>query len=147
MRKSLLSTATPASLSTAVSAAVSNARALASRTWTLGRALSARVLRARPTRLAGLEALHVGHVEVDRLGRYLAVAALVAACLLVNAWSRSDLRRTSMDLDLAAARFENARAEQARLRLQLATLRDPARLDLAADQLLLTAPAAVVDLP
>ncbi len=103
-------------------------------------------LRAQPRRLAGLDALHVGHVELDRLGRYLVVAAFVGACLLVSAWSRIDLRRTSMQLHRTEAAFASARSEHARLRLELATLQDPSHLQQAATQLELQPAAHIVDL-
>ena len=118
--------------------------ATASRAWD---AVTTTAPRAAPTRLAGLDARHVGHIEVDRLGRYLAVAALVCASLLINAWSRIDLRQTSVDLATANRSFKTARAENARLRLELATLRDPARLQEVATTLDLDATAVVVDVP
>lgn len=116
------------------------------RAWNV---LAERVVQSpsQPRRLAGLEALHVGHVELDRLGRYLAVTALVGACLLTSAWSRIDLRRTSMQLDRADAAFESARAEHARLRLELATLQDPSNLHHAAAELALQPTTAIVDVP
>lgn len=101
--------------------------------------------RVAPRRLAGLEAMHVGHIEIDRLGRYIVVIGLVAACLMVGAWLRIDLRRTSMQLDRADAAFEAARAEHARLRLELATLQDPSHLHRVAAQLALQPGATIVD--
>ena len=103
--------------------------------------------RAFPTRLAGIDASHAGHVELDRLGRYLAVFALGGACLLINVWSRIDLRQTSVELHRAAASFELARAENARLQLELATLRDPTRLHHAATTLGLDRTVPVVQIP
>jgi len=102
--------------------------------------------RTAPARLAGLDALHAGHIEVDRLGRYLAVAALVCASLMIYAWSRIDLRQTSVDQADTNRAFESARDENARLRLELATLRDPARLQLVAADMQLDNSVRLVDL-
>lgn len=113
------------------------------RAW---QAVSPSIPRPAPARLAGLDASHKGHVEIDRLGRYLAVFALVGACLLISAWSRIDLRRTSVELHHAAGAYERAQAENARLQLELATLRDPTRLQQAAVPLGLVSTVPVVDL-
>lgn len=74
-------------------------------------------------------------VEVSHLGRYVGVVVLLAACAMLSAWSRIDLIETSAALGSAEARLEAARAENARLSLEQATLTDPVRLQsLAAEQ-------------
>ncbi|MCK6503316.1 cell division protein FtsL [Myxococcota bacterium] len=115
----------------------------AQRAW---QAVTPALPRPVPARLAGLDASHQGHVEIDRLGSYLAIFALVGACLLISAWSRIDLRRTSVELHRAAAAYESAQAENARLQLELATMRDPSRLQQAALPLGLVPNVPVVDL-
>lgn len=120
--------------------------ALASSAVRAWQAVAPTVARPAPTRMAGLEAGHHGHVEIDRLGRYIAVFALIGACLLISVWSRIDLRRTSVDLHRAAAAYDTARAENARLQLELATLRDPTRLHQASTTLGLVGTVPVVDL-
>lgn len=77
----------------------------------------------------GLKVLVPHEVELSHLKRYVAIAALAGACALLWAWSRIDLRKTALALDLAERGYTAAQAEQARLKLELATLRDPARLE------------------
>lgn len=67
-------------------------------------------------------------VELSRLGRYLGIAAVFGLCALLHAWSRIDLRETAVALDVAQTKLSTANAEQQRLKLELASLRDPARL-------------------
>ena len=40
-----------------------------------------------------------GDVELNRLGGYAMVIALMAGCMLLSAWSRIDLRETAVALD------------------------------------------------
>lgn len=86
-------------------------------------------------------------LEVTRLGRYVSVVALLAACAMLSAWSRIDLVETSAALGSAEARLEAAQADRARLRLEVAALTDPTRLSRTAEALGLTAEVAVVDVP
>ncbi len=125
-------------LTTAWSRSASVVQSLAERTATGRRA---------PARLAGLDAHHSGHVEVNRLGRFLAALAFVAACLLVSTWSRIDLRRTSLQLHQAEEAFDASRAEHARLRMELASLQAPAQLDAVATDLTLEPATSVVKVP
>lgn len=103
--------------------------ASAARVW---QAVGAGRLSRPVPRLLDTEAAHLGHVELTRLLRYVGVLLVVGLCLLVNAWTRIDMRQTSVELHRAAQALESARAERARLELELATLVDPLRLDLAA---------------
>lgn len=77
----------------------------------------------------GVKVLVPHEVELSQLSRYVVIAALAGVCALLWAWSRIDLRKTAVSLDLAERQYHAARADQARLKLELATLRDPARLE------------------
>lgn len=94
---------------------------------------------------APIQAVEAGGIELSNLWRYLAVAMLIAACALLSAWSRVDLVETSYALDMANAHLANAHADQARLELELATLRDPTWLSRAAGELALSNSVPVVD--
>lgn len=85
-------------------------------------------------------------LELSHLGRYVLVGAVLAGCLMVSAWSRIDLRSTAVALDETERALAAAQADRARLSLELATLREPARLRSQAAELGLTESAAVVDL-
>ena len=87
---------------------------------------------------APIRTAEAGGIELSNLWRYLAVALLVGACALLSAWSRVDLVETSYGLDQADARLAEARADRARLDLELATLKDPAWLIRAAGELSLS---------
>lgn len=86
-------------------------------------------------------------VELSQLTRYVGIAALAGICALLWAWSRIDLRKTAVSLDLAERQYDAARAEQARLKLELATLRDPARLERVGATLNLDREVPVVVVP
>ena len=75
------------------------------------------------------------------------IAALAGLCALLWAWSRIDLRKTAVSLDLAERQYHAARADQARLKLELATLRDPARLERVGATLNLDREVPVVVVP
>lgn len=98
-------------------------------------------------RLVDADAQHLGHVELDRLVRYLAAFMLVLACLMISAWSRIDMRRTSVDLHTAAAAHASATAEKARLELELSTLVDPLHLSVASQSLGLVPATTFTDVP
>ncbi|NOY26368.1 MAG: hypothetical protein GXP62_10895 [Oligoflexia bacterium] len=97
--------------------------------------------------LAGLDARHIGHVELQHLGRYLRVIVLLGVCLLVSAWSRVDVRQTSVLLDKATAAYDVASAEHVRLQVELAMLRDPANLVGAAGAPALSGTVPVITIP
>lgn len=85
-------------------------------------------------------------LELSHLGRYVLIGAVIAGCLMVSAWSRIDLRGTAVALDEVERAHASAEAEQARLQLELATLREPARLRSQASALGLSNEVTVVDL-
>ncbi len=95
----------------------------------------------------GLRVLVPNEVEVSRLTRYVAIAALAGACALLYAWSRIDLRKTAVSLDLTERQYSAAQSENARLSLELAALRDPARLERLGASLALDRTVNVVVLP
>jgi hypothetical protein len=71
----------------------------------------------------------------------------VATCALIAAWSRVDLVKTSVTLDMAEDRLKRAERESERLELELATLTDPATLNEASATLKLDPSVRVVDVP
>ena len=83
-------------------------------------------------------------IELSRLGGYAMVIALLASCMLLNAWSRIDLRETAVALDRAERGTTAAMADATRLDLELATLEDPAWLAGAAAALELDATVSVI---
>ncbi|MAY80948.1 MAG: hypothetical protein CL930_09220 [Deltaproteobacteria bacterium] len=85
-------------------------------------------------------------VELNRLGGYAMVIALMAGCMLLSAWSRIDLRETAVALDKSERAYTTALAESTRLKLELSTLEDPAWLTESATNLSLQATVPVVDL-
>lgn len=95
----------------------------------------------------GVKVLVPHEVELSQLSRYVGIAALAGLCSLLWAWSRIDLRKTAVSLDLAERQYDSARAEQARLKLELATLRDPARLERVGATLYLDREVPVVVVP
>ena len=95
----------------------------------------------------GVKVLVPHEVELSQLTRYVAIAALAGLCALLWAWSRIDLRKTAVSLDLAERQYHAARADQARLKLELATLRDPARLERVGATLNLDREVPVVVVP
>jgi len=86
-------------------------------------------------------------IELNRLNRYGFMLAMLALCSLLSTWSRIDLRTTSVALDEARSNYANADAEQARLRLEMASLSDPSWLSGAAESLSLESGAEVIILP
>ena len=96
---------------------------------------------------APLHPMERAGMELHRLNRYVFMLAIFALCALLSTWSRIDLRETSLALDEARTRYTAAEAEQARLRLELATLSDPAWLSQAASSLSLEGSATVIDIP
>jgi len=85
-------------------------------------------------------------IELNRLNRYGLMLALCALCALLSTWSRLDLRSTSLSLDEARSQYSSAEAEQARLRLELASLSDPDWLSGAAATLSLEGTSEVIHL-
>jgi len=107
--------------------------------------LSARVatdLRGR----SQLQRPDLGGVELSHLGRYLLIALVIAGTMIVGAWSRVDLRGTAVALGETERRLATAEANEARLQLELATLRAPARLRGQQESLGLTENVTVIDL-
>lgn len=94
-----------------------------------------------------IESMEGGGLELAHLWRYLAVATLVATCALIAAWSRVDLVKTSVQLDMAEDRLKRAERESERLELELATITDPATLNEASATLKLDPSVRVVDVP
>ena len=86
-------------------------------------------------------------IELTRLNRYGFMLAMLALCALLSTWSRIDLRATSVALDETRREFASAEAEQARLRLELASLSDPGWLTGAAESLSLESSPEVISLP
>lgn len=97
--------------------------------------------------LHGASANAAGGLEIRFLWRYVAVAALMAACALLSAWSRVDLVETAVALDQTRDQFAEATAEQERLQLELATLTDPHHLRTASTALAFEGAVHVVDVP
>jgi hypothetical protein len=97
--------------------------------------------------LHGSSSVAGGGLEIRFLWRYVAVAALMAACALLSAWSRVDLVETAVALDQSRASYAEATAEQERLQLELATLTDPHHLRAASAALAFEGAAHVVDVP
>ncbi len=87
-----------------------------------------------------------GDVELNRLGGYAMVIALMAGCMLLSAWSRIDLRETAVALDRSERAYTATLAETTRLELELSTLEDPAWLTQSANDLSLQTTVPVVDL-
>lgn len=86
-------------------------------------------------------------VELSRLGRYVFIAGVFGLCALLHAWSRIDLRETAVALDVAQSKLSAANAEQQRLELELASLRDPARLGQMGIAMALDSHVKVVPVP
>ena len=74
------------------------------------------------------------------------VIALMAACMLLRAWSRIDLRETAVALDRSERAYTATLAETTRLELELSTLEDPVWLSQTANNLSLQTTVPVVDL-
>ena len=86
-------------------------------------------------------------VELSHLGRYMTIAALAGLCAMLSAWSRIDLRETAVALDSAERHYDAAQAQNARLQLELATLKDPSRLSRAEANVSLDRTVKVVSVP
>ena len=87
-----------------------------------------------------------GDVELNRLGGYAMLIALMAGCMLLSAWSRIDLRETAVSLDRSERAYTATQAETTRLELELSTLEDPAWLTQTANNLSIQTTVPVVDL-
>ena len=87
------------------------------------------------------------NVELSHLGRYMFIAALAGATAGISAWARIDLRETAVSLDTAERSYDAAQAEQARLNLELSSLRDPTRLEQLGGALALDRSVKVVTVP
>ncbi len=90
--------------------------------------------------------LDTGDVELSSLGGYALVILIMAACMLLSAWSRIDLRETAVALDRSEREYSAAQAETSRLKLELSTLEDPAWLTQTAQELSLQPTVPVVDM-
>ena len=97
--------------------------------------------RAVPPRLT-----QSGDVELSSLGGYALMIGIMAACMLLSAWSRIDLRETAVALDRSEHAYDAAQAETSRLQLELSTLEDPAWLTQTAANLSLQSNVAIVDM-
>ena len=106
------------------------------------RAADARRAEARP-----VDDLHHGNTELAYLRSYLIVVAILIMCGLVHAKNRLDKRETSMAIESARSKVTVAKAERARLHLELATLQDPDVLRSASEQIGMDSRPKVVDLP
>ena len=87
-----------------------------------------------------------GDVELSSLGGYALVILILAACMLLSAWSRIDLRETAVALDRSERDYAAAQAETSRLKLELSTLEDPAWLHKTADELSLQRTIPVIEM-
>ena len=101
---------------------------------------------ALPERRASRTHPHHG-VELSWLGRYAIYAGLAAVCAMVAVWSRIEMRNLAMEMDKAHRAFGVAQAEQDRLQLELATLRDPRVLSERAQAMELVDTVQVIELP
>lgn len=118
---------------------------LAPQTWSRPHVETTTRAPSNPRR--GLRVLVPHEVEISKLTRYVAIAALCGVCALLWAWSRIDLRKTAVSLDLAERQYAAAQSEQARLELELAALRDPARLERLGATIALDRSVNVIVLP
>jgi len=91
--------------------------------------------------------LKTGGVDLAHISSYVMVIVLMAGCMLLSAWSRIDLRETAVALDRSERAYASAQAEATRLRLELATLEDPAWLSQAVTTLELDKTVPVIDVP
>jgi len=87
-----------------------------------------------------------GDVELSSLGGYALVILIMAACMLLSAWSRIDLRETAVALDRSERDYAAAQAETSRLKLELSTLEDPAWLHKTADEIDLQSTVPVIEM-
>lgn len=87
-----------------------------------------------------------GDVELSSLGGYALMIGIMAACMLLSAWSRIDLRETAVALDRSEHAYDAAQAETSRLQLELSTLEDPAWLTQTAANLSLQSGVPIVDM-
>ena len=87
-----------------------------------------------------------GDVELSSLGGYALMIGIMAACMLLSAWSRIDLRETAVALDRSERAYAAAQAETSRLQLELSTLEDPAWLTQTASNLTLQSGVPIVEM-
>ncbi len=87
-----------------------------------------------------------GDVELSSLGGYALMIGIMAACMLLSAWSRIDLRETAVALDRSERAYAAAQAESSRLHLELSTLEDPAWLTQTATNLSLQSGVPIVEM-
>jgi len=85
-------------------------------------------------------------VELSSLGGYALMIGIIAACMLLSAWSRIDLRETAVALGRSERAFAAAEAETSRLQLELSTLEDPAWLTQTATNLSLQSGVPIVEM-
>ena len=99
-----------------------------------------------PASSTPIEGLDSGGIELSHLWRYLLVATLTTGCALLSAWSRVDLVEISVALDQVEANLIDAKGEQNRLELEVATLTNPHYLAQVATNLELEAGVPIIDL-
>lgn len=100
------------------------------------------------SRIRAVISVPVAEISREDLGlllRFLGVMGVVAIALAVQMWTRVEVRATAVALDGARAAVERAEIERDRLLLERTTLRAPNRLRVAAAELALATPAAVVE--
>lgn len=90
--------------------------------------------------------IDTGDVELSSLGGYALVILIMAACMLLSAWSRIDLRETAVALDRSERDYAAAQAETSRLKLELSTLEDPAWLHKTASEMALEPTVPVIEM-
>lgn len=95
---------------------------------------------------APVKPLTVDGVEINKLTGFALIAILAMLCAMLYIWSRTDLRETALALSNAQTQYNTVMAEQERLRLELASLRNPQWLTVASDVLVLDASAEVVEI-
>lgn len=76
--------------------------------------------------------------------RFLVIAIILTSAVGVYLWSRMEVPSLAVELDAARSDLARAEVTRDRLELELATLRQPGRLQAEADRLGLVAPVAVV---
>lgn len=90
--------------------------------------------------------VETGGIELSHLSGYAFIIVLMAGVMLLSAWSRIDRRETAVALDRSEKAYIAALAESSRLKLEVATLEDPAWLAHAANSLSLDSSVPVVDM-
>ncbi len=82
--------------------------------------------------------------EVGVMIRFLVLAIVLTSAVGVYLWSRMEVPSLAVELDRARSELGRAEVAQARMRVELATIRQPGRLQAGADRLGLVPPVALV---